>query len=127
MLEARGDGLVSVPSLAPAASALLFGSPSIQKKEDDGEEEQRCPPSKEAGHWFSCEWCVIDRRECDPVDFRSIAQMASLQRAARNTVFTVYANFKCARPSAFCRGNGRAMISRSTHPRHPMPVSIPDP
>ena len=56
-MEALSNGLVSQASGAPAAGALLFGFCSPDQ-DQDWQEQQRCPPSEKAGHWFSYEWCV---------------------------------------------------------------------
>ena len=48
-VEACGDRLVGVSSLAPAFSALLFGF-RRPEEEQDGEEEDDRPPGKKAGH-----------------------------------------------------------------------------
>jgi hypothetical protein len=51
-VEAGGDRLVSVSSVAPAFSALLFGF-RRPEEEEDGEEEDDRPPGEKASH------CVV--------------------------------------------------------------------
>ena len=68
-MEALGDGPVGEAIRAPAAGALLFGLRD-PGQDDQGQEQQRCPPSEKAGH-LDVNSVVIDRTRARPCRFQN--------------------------------------------------------